>query len=179
MKKYILGILVVLLVIFASGCIGNNSSDDDNKTQVQTIAQNGVLIKFPADWVLANSQSNNSLVSVVDPASLDSSNVGKINVNVQKMELSGSLDSFVNNTYKSMESNSSITIQTLGSVVVGNYEGIECIYFEDDGSDVKQHRAIWIEHGSEVYVVLCTAPQSDFDGVAKYFDFIVNNFRIT
>lgn len=179
MKKYIIGILVVLLVISISGCITDNNNSKDNSTNVQTISQNGVLVRFPADWVLAEAQSNDSVISIASSASLDSSKVAKVNVNVEKRALSGSFDTMINSTYTSLMSNSSNQLISLGDIKVGDQDAKECIYTSTDNGEVKQHKAVWINQGSNVYVILCTAPQDQFDSQLKYFDYIINNIKIT
>lgn len=175
-----MGILVVLLVISISGCITDNNDSNDNTTDIQTVSQKGILIRFPSDWVLAEAQSNDSIISVANSASLDSSKVADVNVNVEKRVLSGSFDSMVNSNYASLMSNSSNQLISLGDIKVGDQDAKECIYTStDDDGKVKQHKAVWLNYGSNVYVILCTAPQDQFDSQLKYFDYIISNIKIT
>lgn len=182
MKKYILGIILVIAVIFVSGCItssGDNSGVNGTEPP-KTMAKNGVLIKYPGSWVVAQSDVNNSIMAVADPKFKDSvTGFSSVNVNIQKKELPSSLDTYFNQTYSKLFSNSSYTPVAIGNTSIGSYNALEAVYTQEGNGSVKQHRAIWIENNGEVFVILCTAPQEDFQNQIKNFDFILNNFRIT
>lgn len=182
MKKYVLGILVILAVIFVSGCITDSGSNNntDNDTAPQTLAKNGILIKYPGTWVVANSASNDSIVAVADPNSKDpTTGYSNVNVNIERRSLSSSLNSYFNQTYTQLFSNSSYTPIAQGSVSIGPYTALESLYTEDSNGTIKKHRALWIENNNEVFVILCTAPQDEFQNQVKNFDFILSNFKIT
>ncbi|MDR2967273.1 MAG: hypothetical protein LBU74_04940 [Methanobacteriaceae archaeon] len=184
MNKYILGIIIIVSVTLISGCISN--SNNNNETQVQTLAENGISIKFPGTWVSANSKNNETIVAVADPNFIDSSTgFGKVSVVIQKKTLnstsgnSTSIEGLFNQTYKNLFSNSSYKLIAEGFVTVGKYSNaFECIYTVDENGTIKKHRAIWIEGNKDVFVILCTAPENEFDSQLKNFDFIINNFKI-
>jgi len=184
MKKYILGILIIISVVLISGCVSN--SNNNNETQIQTLAENGISMKFPGTWVSANSKNNETVVAVADPNFVDSTTgFGKVSVVIQKKTLNSSSKDFssittlFNQTYQNLFSNSSYKLIAEGYVTVGTYsDALECIYTFDENGTVKKHRAIWIEDNNEVYVILCTAPENEFDSQFKNFDFIINNFKI-
>lgn len=182
MKKYVLGILVILAVIFVSGCItdsgGNNSTNND--TAPQTLAKNGILTKYPGDWVVANSDSDDSIVAVANPNSKDpTTGFSDVNVNIERRSLSTPLNSYFNQTYTQLFSNSNYTLIAQGNVSIGSYNALESLYTENSNGTIKKHRALWIENNNEVYVILCTAPQDEFQNQVKNFDFIIANFKIT
>ena len=184
MKKYILGIIVIISVVLVSGCISN--SNNDNADQPQTLAENGISIKFPGTWVSANSKNNETIAAIADPNSIDSSTgLGKISVVIQKRTLnsslknSSSIEALFNQTYKVLFSNNTYNLIAEGNVTVGEYNALECVYTIDKNGTVKQHRAIWIENNNNVYVILCTAPENEFSSQSKNFDFIINSFKIT
>lgn len=182
MKKYILGILIILAVIFVSGCItdSNNNNSTGNDTPPQTLAKNGIIIKYPGTWVVANSASNDSIVAVADPSSKDpATGYSNVNVNIEKRSLPSSLDSYFNQTYTKLFSNSNFTPIAQGSVSIGSYNALEALYTENSNGTVKQHRALWIENNNELYVILFTAPQNEYQSQVKNFNFILSNFRIT
>jgi hypothetical protein len=184
MKKYILGLMIIILVILASGCISD--SDNNNKNQPQTLAENGILIKYPGTWVAADSKNNETIAAVADPGSVDSStSFGKVSVVIQKKTLnsslkdSSSLEILFEQNYNNLFSNSTYKLIAEGNITFGEYiNASECIYTIDENGTVKKHRAIWIENGNDVYVILCTAPESEFDSQSKNFDFIINSFKI-
>ncbi|MDR0900268.1 MAG: hypothetical protein LBM26_01270 [Methanobrevibacter sp.] len=174
--KYLLGIAIIMAVIFVSGCVSNSENIDDP----QTLAQNGVLIKYPGNWVVANSLSNDSIISVADPNStVPGSDFAQINVNIEKRQLSSSLNTMYNKTYTQLFSNSDYTLLAEGNTSKGDMNALECMYSVNENGTIKQHKAIWIEKGNYVYVLLFTAPQSEFESQNKNFEFILNSFKIT
>jgi photosystem II reaction center protein PsbP len=182
MKKYILGIIIILAVIFVSGCItdSNNGNNTNGTVNPTTLAKNGISIEYPGNWVVANSGANDSILAVADPKFEDSNTgLSSVNVNIERQNLSSSLISFFNQTYSKLFSNSSYTLLAQGNASVGQYKALECIYTQDANGSIKQHRALWIENNNEVYVILCTAPQDEFQNQANNFDFILSTFKIT
>lgn len=179
MKKYILGIIIVISVIFASGCISNS----DEVEEPQTLTQGRVTIKYPTTWVVADSKNNETIAAVADPNSINSnSGLGEVSVSIQKRTLNGtSLNKLYNETYSSLFSNSDYNLTSEGSLTIGGYNASECVYtINPNGTGVvKQQKAVWIENDNDVYVILCTAPQNDFQNQLKNFDFILNSFKLS
>ena len=164
MKKYIIGILVVLLVIFCSGCIdlgGNNG--DDNMTEVQSISKGGVSIQYPGDWVVSQSSSNYSVLALSQSDSIDVSKVGQVTVNIEKRPIEGDFNNFVNSTYDAIEEQEDFSLISSGAVIVNDLEGLQYIYQSN--------------HNGEAYVILCSAPVSQYAQNQGAFDFIVENFK--
>lgn len=184
-KSYIvLGIIIILLLVGAAVMFSNHerSQNNTNQTDVQTVSQNGVVLKFPSDWVIARAETNDTVVAIADSKSIDSSSkYGRVNVNVEKRDLNGeSLNTFVNQTYSSILSNSSNQLVSLGnSTAVNGKEAYEAEYLSDIGNNTKEHRAVWVESNNQVYVILCTAPQGQFESVNKYFNYIISNIEIS
>ena len=184
MKKYILGIIVIISVILVSGCISN--SDNNDADQPKTLTEGGISIKYPGTWVPANSKNNETIAAVADPDSIDSSTgFGKVSVVIQKRTVNSSsnpssIETLFSQNYKDLFSNSSYKLIAEGNVTVGKYENaFECVYTIDENGTVKKHRAIWIENNNDIYVILCTAPETEFDSHSKNFDFIINTFKIS
>jgi len=174
--------MVILSVIFVSGCIGdsNNDNNSTNDTTHLTIAKNGILIKYPGNWVVATSGSNDSIVAVADPSSKDSSTgFSNVNVNIERRNFTSSLETYFNQTYTKLFSNSDYTPMAQGHTSIGSYNALEAVYTQNSNGTIKQHRALWIAHNNEVYVILCTAPQNEFQNQVKNFDLIISSFRIT
>lgn len=178
MKKYILGIIVIIAVIFVSGCITDSDENTDDFNGTKTLSQNGISITYPGNWVVAEAHSENSIIAVADPNSKDTNDLGSINVNIERKNLSTPLNSFFTQTYKKLFSNSDYQLISQGNTSIGEFTALECLYLTNDNGNIKKHRAIWIENNKEVYVILCTAPQNEFSNQEKIFDFIVSSFRI-
>ena len=175
---YFIGILVVLLVISVSGCIGDNSNNT-NSTRVQSLTENGVTLEFPSTWIKADAQDNASVLAVADPNSKDQQGFSDTNVNVEKKAVSSSLETDFNSTYTQLSKNSDYQILSQGNVTAGSYKGLESIYTSNVNGTTKMHKAVWIENGDNVYVILCSAPQNKFDSQARIFDFIISNFKFS
>lgn len=178
-KYYLIGILAILLVILVSGCIGNSNSDNGNSTRVQSITNNGVTLEFPSTWVQANAQDNASILAVADPNSKDSQGLSDTNVNIEKKKISSSLEADFTSTYTQLSSNSDYQILTEGNVTVASLKGYEATYTTNINGTSKMHKAIWVQKGDEIYVILCTAPQNKFDSQSSIFDFIISNFSFS
>ncbi len=178
-KEYIIGFLAILLVIAVSGCIGSDNTDNANSTKVQEISGNGVSIICPSTWVKATASDNASVLAVADPQLKDSNGQCLINVNVEKREISTSLDDEFSSVYDMLGSNSDYTILSEGNVTLGSYHGLEAIYSSDINGTLKTHKAVWIENNGEAYVILCSAPQDKFDSQSQIFDFIISNFKFS
>ncbi|MCL2157104.1 MAG: hypothetical protein FWH54_03680 [Methanobrevibacter sp.] len=177
MKKYILGIIIIISIVLVSGCVSNSNNNSENETQ--TLAKNGISIKYPGTWVIANSKNNETIAAVADPHFIDSTTgLGKVSVVIEKKTNTGPIETLFNQTYKNLFTNSSYTLTAQGTITIGKYEGLECYYTVDQNGTVKKQRAVWIGEGDEVYIILCTAPENEFDSQLKIFDFIINNFKI-
>lgn len=179
MKKiYLLGILIILAVIFASGCVSNsNSSNGNNTTEPQTLTQNGVSIVFPGDWVSANSESNDTIIAVADPSSKDADGFNDVNVNVEVKNSSSSLNSEFTSAYNQLNSNSDYQLMTEGNVTAAGTDAMEADYTSTVNGTTKQHKAIWIKKDNQIYVILCTAPQDKYASEEANFNFIIDNFK--
>ncbi|MGL4669289.1 MAG: PsbP-related protein [Methanobacteriaceae archaeon] len=173
MKKYVLGLLLIIAVVFVSGCIG--SSNDT----AGTVEQGGVSLNIPANWSKASSQSSDVLIAVADNKSVGANGIADISVIVQKKEANGSLKDIYNNTYATFLKNSSYKMVSEGNASLGEHPAMEAIYTVDSANGTIQHRAIWIAVNGNIYVILCTAPQSKFEAESNNFDFIVNSFKLT
>jgi len=177
MRKYFLAILVIFAVIFVSGCIGEETTSEYS-TDVKMTSKGGVVIKYPSDWVVSQSTSNSSIISIADSKSIDSSKIGQVNVNVEKKKLDMPLDTFVNQTNNALNKDPSFDLISSGKVLIGENEAIEVIYTSNSNGSTKMHKVIWIEHKGNVVSILCTAPQEQFDSYANIFNFIINNIEL-
>lgn len=179
MKKYLLCIILIIAAVFVSGCITGSDNSSNNRIEApKTIVKNGILVKYPGNWVVPGSAANNSIVAIADPNSKDSDS-GFTNVNIERQDLPTSLELYFNQTYSKLFSNPEYTPIAQGNASIGKYSSLECMYTHNNAGMVKKHRALWIENNNQVYVILCTAPQENFENQAKNFDFILSNFKIT
>jgi hypothetical protein len=178
MNKYpVLIVILLFLVVLASGCI--DTEKDTNKTK--TYAQNGISFVYNGTWDLANTTSPNAVVAVGDPQSVDPvTRSPKIFVLIQKSNATAGTDlwtayqenyrSFFNNTGKQRVSEANIT--------VNNVQAYENVYTENSNGTQKQVRAVWLAPTGTIYVILCGAPVADFEKQQKNFDLIIYSFKV-
>lgn len=150
----------------------------DNGTDIQTISKGGVVIKFPSTWCIAKSTSNTSVVSIAEIDSINLNKVAAVTINIERKPIEGSFDKFINSTYASIENDESFNLSSSGAVAIGDMEGKEYTYTSSINGTVKEHRAIWIDHDDEAYVILYSAPIDQFNSNIKVFDFVIHNLQI-
>jgi len=177
MKKYILGIIIIMAVILVSGCILDSGNDDK---QPKTLSKEGISIKYPGNWTVADSKNNETIIAVADPESFDSNTgFGTVSFIIQKRELNSSYKKLYDATYDKLFSNSNYTLIAQGTIKINDFNNAsECIYDAKENGTIKHHRAIWIQDNNTLYVILCTAPQNQFNSESKNFDFILDSLKI-
>ena len=111
--------------------------------------------------------------------SIDAAGVGQVNINFEKKPLEGEFATFVNTTYKSMESDSSFKLISSGSSVVAGKEAFEYVYTSNQNGTERQHKAVWFEKGGQAYALLYSAPTDQFDANLYVFDYILSDIQIT
>ncbi|AMK15986.1 PsbP-related protein [Methanobrevibacter olleyae] len=182
MKKIIgIGLVLILLIVSISFFINNpisSNEDVDISQQSVEFSENGISLSMPGDWVSANSNSNETVLAIADSNSKDSSGFNSINVNIEKKSNSKSLQSEFQSNYNTLARNSDFNILYMGNVSFNGEAAMEADYTSVSNNVSKQHKAIWIKKGSDIYVILCTAPQSEFDDKIGTFDFIINSIKL-
>ncbi len=185
-KNVICGVIIIIAIICVFGYLITNNistseitgSGGDNTTKLLSSSKGGVVVQYPSDWVLADSNSNYSVIAFAKADSIGVSKVGEVTVNVEKHAVEGSFDSLVNETYNSLQKDSSFNLTSSGQVLVGDKNATEYVYTSNVDGVVKQHKALWFDKGDQAYVVLYSAPADKFDENLNSFDYIVENMRI-
>ncbi len=170
-------ILIIFLLSVSSGVIAKSSADEDNT--VQTLSKGGLSIKYPADWGYSESTSNYSIMSISKSDSIDSSGVSQVNINFEKKPIEGDFSSFVNNTYKQIQADSSFQLVSSGESVIADKNAVEYIYTSNQNGVEKEHKAVWFEKGGQAYVLLYSAPLDQFESNLYVFDYILSDIQIT
>lgn len=173
-------ILIISLIIVIMGVLASASAEDSSELAMLTLSKGGLVIHYPSNWGYSESTSNYSIMSISKLDSIDSAGVGQVNVNFEKKPVEGEFYSYVNNTYKSMQKDSSFELISSGGVVLSNIDAVEYIYTStnDDGV-VKEHKAVWFEKGGQAYVIMYSAPPEDFEDSLYVFDYILSDIQIT
>ncbi len=177
--KFLKGsIIAIILIIFLIAAV--SASNDDDKLTMQTLSKGGLSITYPSDWGYSEATSNYSIMSISKLDSIDAAGIGQVNINFEKKPIEGEFPTFVNTTYKSMPYDSSFKLISSGeSVIADNREALEYIYTSNDNGVEREHKAVWFEKGGQAYVLLYSAPLSDFEANLYVFDYILSDIKIT
>ena len=179
-KKIIIIILIVIILAAGAFFIYNhNNKGSGNETQMINYVQNGVSFSYPEDWGVSKATSNYSIAAICLKESISSNKVAEVNILVEKHNFTGNFDDFVNKTYTSIAANESFNLTSYGSVHIGGNNATQVDYTSYINGTVKMHRAIWFEHGEDAYVVMYSAPESEFDKHVQVFEYFISTFKIT
>lgn len=176
MKKYLLALLVLTLVVFASGCTSDNN---EKNNQTKTLSQNNISFTYPATWMIGESKANDTIASVADPKSVNTqTGFAETVVSIQIKNRTGTFEDMYNDNYESLFSNSSYQRISESNMTLNNNSVFGNVYTVESGGVIKKQRAIWINDNKKVYVILCSALSSQFDKEKQNFDMIINSFKI-
>ena len=92
--------------------------------------------------------------------------------------LKPSLETEFNSNYNILARNSDFNIIFEGNATFNDEPAMEADYTSESNGVLKQHKAIWVKKDSDIYVILCSAPQSIFDEKLSTFDFIINSVQL-
>ena len=178
-KKSIIIISLILILIGVVSCINAADTADSSEVTMLTLSKGGLLIHYPSNWGYSESTSEYSIMAISKLDSVDSSDVGQVNINFEKKPIEGEFYTYVNDTYKSMQKDSSFELISSGGVMVGNIDAVEYIYTSNQDGVEKEHKAVWFEKGGQAYVLLYSAPPQDFEDSLYIFDYILSDIQIT
>ncbi|MGF7117102.1 PsbP-related protein [Methanobacterium oryzae] len=183
MKKYLLILILLSAVVTASGCTdGGNQTENTTLNQTNTYSGDDFTVNYPQDWEQLSSKAQNSVVAFGDPNSADGNGNVQINVVIQKVVKPNgtTLQQYFNATYTQFASQN-LGYQPIseGNITVNGVTALENVYKINSGT-AKQQRAVWIEKKNlpVVYIILCSAPVSDYNAQQQNFDMIVNSFKL-
>ena len=181
MKRIIaIGFVLIVLILGVSFFINNpiKTGEVDLSKQSVEYTENGITLSIPGNWISAKSTSNTTVLAVADPDSKDDSGFNDINVNIEKKSNAGSLESEFNANYNVLARNSDFNILFEGNATFNGEEAMEADYTDESSGTLKQHKAVWIKKDTDIYVILCSAPQDKFEENLSTFDFIINSLKL-
>ena len=172
-------IAIILLILFAVCIVSSANADDSSDLEMLSLSKGGIVINYPSDWGYSQATSNYSIMSISKLDSIDSLGVGQVNINIEKKQIEGDFYTFVNDTYKSMQKDSSFELVSSGEVMVKDIDAIEYIYTSSQNdTTIKEHKAVWFEKGGQAYVLLYSAPIDQFENNLYVFDYILTDIQI-
>lgn len=178
LKKGILAIIFVLFLISIASSV-NAETNDDNGTDILTVSKGGLVINYPSNWGYSESTSNDSIMAISKLDSIDSAGVGQVNINFEKRHYDGDFYTFVNDTYKAWQSDSSVKLVSSGGVLLGDRDAFEYVYTSNQNGVEREHKAVWFEKGGQAYVLLYSAPIDQFEANLYVFEYILTDIQIT
>ena len=172
-------IITVILIIFLIAASSSIAAQNNNETTIKTLSKGGLAINYPSDWGDSQATSNDSIMAISKLDSIDAAGVGQVNINFEKRPITGDLSTYLNTTYKSMESDPSFSLVSSGPSVVGGKEAFEYIYTSNENGVEREHKVVWFEKGGQAYALMYSAPLTDFESNLYVFDFILSDIQIT
>jgi len=172
MNKILPLMAVTIMVVLVSGCV-----TDDTANQTNNFSQNGVSFQYSTSWGVASVSSPNGVAAVGDPNTVVNGNpttsvvIQKPNAttSVLKTAYDQNYAQFFNNTGKTKVSEAELTLN--GAQVYEN------VYTSSEEGVAKKYRAVWMQKGSTLYVILCSARVEDYDAQQANFDLVINSFN--
>ena len=175
LKGSIIAIFFIVCLIFIAGVSADSNSTDD----VLTLSKGGLSISYPSTWGYSESSSNYSIMAISKLDSIGPDGVSEININFEKKPVEGDFETFVNETYLTLQADTSFELVSSGGVAIGDRSGIEYIYTSNESGIQKEHKAVWFEKNNQAYVLLYSAPIEDFESNLYVFDYILSDIKIT
>ena len=175
LRKYIiLVIFLVFSVVLASGCVSNNNQSSINKTY----SQNNISFKYPGSWEIVNATSPNAVVAVADPKTLENGSPTTLVVIQKPIVATGSdINTIYSSNYAQFFNNSDYQRVSEGNITVNGVNALENIYKTNTTVSPIQYQALWLNENGNIYVILCIAKVSDFEGQQANFNLILDTFK--
>ncbi len=172
-------IVILIFLLFLISVTVVASADENSDLNILSLSQSGITIQYPSDWGNSRATSNYSVMAISKIDSIDALGIGQVNINIEKKPVEGDFYTFVNDTYDDMQRDSSFQLISSGAVSVGGKDALEYVYTSAQGTAEKEHKAVWFEKGGQAYVIMYSAPISEFEDNLYVFDFVLTNIQIT
>lgn len=179
-------LLLALIVIFGYIVVNDiqfehkSSSGNSNETiTMLSMSKGGVTLNYPSNWVISQSTSNCSIMAISKESSVDSLEVGQVNINIEKKEYTGDFDTFVNKTYTNVQADEAFDLVSSGEVSLYDERALEYIYTSSSSNGVvKQHKALWFDRGNEALVIMYSAPVDKYEANLAAADYIIQHIQL-
>ncbi len=190
MKKItLIGAVILIVIIAVFGYIvlndiqfdhkSNTNSNSNESVEMLSISKGGVTINYPSNWVIAQATSNYTILAIAKESSVDSLEVGQVNIHVEKQEFSGDFANYVNKTYNNVQADEAFELVSSGEVLINDEKALQYIYTSSASNGVvKQHKALWFERGNEAYVIMYSAPIDKYEVNLPAADYIIQHITI-
>lgn len=174
MNKILPLMLTIFMVVLVSGCVTN----EDKNNQTNNYTQNGVFFQYPHSWGVASVTSLNAVAAVGDPLTASNGNP-TTSVVIQKVNNTNFYDlkTAYEQNYVKFFNNTGNTKVSEGNFILNNAQVYETVYTSSESGVKKKYRAVWLQKGSTIYVILASAKVEDYDAQQANFDLVINSFQ--
>jgi hypothetical protein len=165
---------VILMVVTVSGCVTN----EDKNNESNNYSTNGVSFQYPHSWGVATVNSPNGVAAVGDPNTVVNGNP-TTSVVIQKANTTATsgLKNAYDQNYAQFFNNTGKTKVSEAHLTINGVTAYENVYTSSEEGVAKKYRAVWLQKGSIIYVILCSARIEDFDAQQANFDLVINSFQ--
>ncbi|MGF7119321.1 PsbP-related protein [Methanobacterium oryzae] len=181
MKKYAILVMAVLaVVVFASGCIDDNTNSTSSQSTQPSIptklfSTSGVSFNYPESWeqysadqLTFDIEGNAKVVGGVGTSN------GDVLASVQQIPTQGySLDEFENSMEQLIKQSG--TLISTQSITTNGRTGFEIVYTLSSG---KKERINGYTDGTSFYLLTMSTSESNYDSQQENFDVISQSFKI-
>ncbi len=180
LKKYLLAIILLISIVLISGCTtSGNQTTTNTSTGLKSYNGDQFNFNYPSNWQIITSQAQNSTIAVGDPTSADSSGNVQVNVEIQAAVKPSNvtIQDYYNSTYAQFAAqNLGYKQLSDGTITVNGKTALENVYVLSSIS--KEQRAVWLQNGNNIYIILCSAPISQYSEEQENFNTIINSFKL-
>ena len=181
LKKYLLLLALLSGIVFISGCTDGGNQTSNNTNNTQTYNGDEFTFNYPNDWIQIQSRVINSTVAIGDPDSADANGNVQVNVVIQKIikQPEIPLQNYYNSTYTGFAAqNLGYKPISEGTILINGVNVLENSYYINSGKTQKHERAIWMQKNRVIYVILFSAPVSEYNKEQENFDTVINSFKL-
>lgn len=187
-KSTMIGIVILIVIIAVFGYIvlndvqfnhKSNNGNSNESVEMLSVSKGGVTIDYPSNWVLAQATSNYTILAIAKQNSVDSLEVGQVNIHVEKHDFSGDFANYVNKTYNNVKADKAFELVSSGEVLINDEKALQYIYTSSATNGVvKQHNALWFERGNQAYVIMYSAPVDKYETNLPAAEYIIQHIKI-
>ncbi len=174
MNKILPLMVTIVIVVLVSGCVTN----EDKSNTTNNYTENGVSFQYPHSWGVATVTSPDGVAAVGDPLTASNGNP-TTSVVIQKYNNTNyyNLQAAYTQNYVKFFNNTGKTKVSDGNFILNGAQVYETVYIASESGVQKKYRAVWLQKGTSIYVILASAKVEDYDAQQANFDMVINSFN--
>lgn len=176
MKKYFLAILVLALVVMASGCV----SDTTKQNNTKNYSANGISFQYPGNWSLESaSEANVTTIQISDP-DYNKTNATKgsfVAIVVGPQTNAADLATF-RNSLTTEAKNSGINSTTSNVNIAGISANATTFSGKNNNTEAYMHLIDFTKNNKSFIIFMIVGGGANIDMAKSNFDIIVKSFKV-